>query len=210
MDETSFKELRDYIETAIIPQYKEFDKAHNLTHVRSVINESMELAKSCEVDTAMVYTIAAYHDTGLRKDRKIHHIVSGMILKSDMQLHRWFNTAQIMIMKDAIEDHRASSKQIPRSIYGKIVAEADRLINPEITMRRAIQYGLGLSPSADREAHFERFNHHMLEKYAEGGYLKLWFEHSKNAEQLKGLRTIIADEEKLHKIFNRLFEEEIK
>lgn len=33
--------LITYIETAIIPRYKEFDKAHNLSHVRTVIEESL-------------------------------------------------------------------------------------------------------------------------------------------------------------------------
>lgn len=37
--------LITYIETAIIPRYKEFDKAHNLSHVRTVIEESLALAR---------------------------------------------------------------------------------------------------------------------------------------------------------------------
>ena len=39
------KPLITYIETAIIPRYKEFDKAHNLSHVRTVIEESLALAR---------------------------------------------------------------------------------------------------------------------------------------------------------------------
>ena len=35
------KTLITYIETAIIPRYKEFDKAHNLSHVRTVIEEAL-------------------------------------------------------------------------------------------------------------------------------------------------------------------------
>lgn len=37
--------LITYIETEIIPRYKDFDKAHNLSHVRTVIEESFALAR---------------------------------------------------------------------------------------------------------------------------------------------------------------------
>ena len=58
--------LITYIETAIIPRYKEFDKAHNLSHVRTVIEESLALARQYpEADERLAYVIAAYHDTGL-------------------------------------------------------------------------------------------------------------------------------------------------
>lgn len=47
-----------------------------------------------------------------------------------------------------------------------------------------------------------------MEKYAPGGYLKLWFPESKNAERLKELQKIIADEAQLRSIFQQLFAEE--
>lgn len=53
------QELKQYIEAEIIPQYKMFDKAHNLGHVETVIAESLELATDYSVNTDMVYTIAA-------------------------------------------------------------------------------------------------------------------------------------------------------
>ena len=52
-----------YIETEIIPRYEHFDKAHNLSHVQTVIDESLALAKLYpQADERLVYTIAAYHD----------------------------------------------------------------------------------------------------------------------------------------------------
>lgn len=51
--------LITYIETAIIPRYKEFDKAHNLSHVRTVIEESLALARQYpEADERLAYVIA--------------------------------------------------------------------------------------------------------------------------------------------------------
>ena len=200
--------LTHYIETEIIPRYEHFDKAHNLSHVQTVIEESLSLAAKYDVNESMAYTIAAYHDTGLCRDRATHHLLSGEILKQDETLRQWFSEEEIEIMKEAVEDHRASTDHEPRSIYGKIVAEADRIIDPDITLRRTVQYGLKQNPAADKEWHYQRFHQHLMAKYAPGGYLKLWFPEGKNAEQLKKLQAIIADEGQLRQVFNRIFEEE--
>ena len=202
------QELKQYVETTIIPKYEMFDKAHNRTHVCTVIAESLILAKDYPLNTNMVYTIAAYHDLGLCKDRATHHLVSGEILENDKMLYRWFTEEEIRVMKEAVEDHRASSDHEPRSIYGKIVAEADRIIDPEITLRRTVQYGLKQHPAENTEWHYNRFLNHLLNKYAEGGYLKLWFEHSKNGEKLRELRSLINNREELRNVFNKIFEEE--
>ena len=156
----------------------------------------------------MAYTIAAYHDTGLCRDRATHHLISGEILKQDITLRQWFNEEEIETMREAVEDHRASTDHEPRSIYGRIVAEADRVIDPTITLRRTVQYGLKQQPEADKEWHYQRFHQHLMDKYAPGGYLKLWFPNSKNAERLKELQKIIADEAQLKHIFQQLFVEE--
>lgn len=200
--------LIHYIETEIIPRYELFDKAHNLSHVRTVIEESLSLATKYNVNESMAYTIAAYHDTGLCRDRATHHLISGTILKQDETLRQWFSEEEIDTMKEAVEDHRASADHEPRSIYGKIVAEADHVIDPVVTLRRTVQYGLKQKPEAGEEWHYQRFHQHLMEKYAPGGYLKLWFPESENAKRLKELQKIIADEKQLKNTFQQLFAEE--
>lgn len=203
------KEIKKYIETMVIPKYADFDKGHNLEHVKTVIEESLNLAKSCGVNLDYAYVIAAYHDLGLCDGREFHHITSGKILEADMTLQQWFSPDEIKLMKEAVEDHRASSKNPPRSIYGKIVAEADRDINPLKIIKRTIQYSIAHSPSPDKEHHWNNLLNHMAEKYAEGGYMKLWFENSKNSERLKELRKIIANQNNLRNIFLKLYDEEL-
>ena len=127
---------------------------------------------------------------------------------ADETLHRWFTDEQMLQMKEAIEDHRASNRDAPRSIYGKIVAEADRIIDPEVTLRRTVQYGLSHYPEMDKEEQYARFRKHLTEKYAEGGYLTLWIPQSDNAGRLAELRQLIADEKKLCRVFNKIYEEE--
>lgn len=201
-------ELREYIEQEIIPQYARFDKAHRTDHVLKVMEESMELAQYYDVNHLMVYVVAAYHDLGLCEGRELHHLVSGKILLADGTLKQWFTKEQRMTMKEAVEDHRASNKQAPRSIYGKIVAEADRMIDPGITLRRTVQYGLSNYPQLDKEKQYVRFLEHLNNKYAEGGYLKLWIPQSANARRLEKLRQLIANKEELHKVFENIYSEE--
>ena len=198
--------LREYIENEILPRYSAFDKGHQRDHAESVIEESMVLAQEHGADKEMAYVIAAFHDLGLEKGRELHHIYSGEILMADPILPQFFNKEQLMLMRDAVEDHRASSKNAPRSIYGAIVAEADRHIDPETILRRTMQFGLKQNPEADFEWHFERAYQHMLEKYAEGGYMRLWLNSKRNVEGLNALRVIINDKEVLREICKRLFE----
>lgn len=200
--------LQAYIEAEILPRYDAFDKAHRRPHVERVIRDALALAAFYPVDRDMVYAAAAYHDTGLCEGREVHHLVSGRIIREDPVLPRWFSPEQIETVAQAAEDHRASLKNAPRSIYGRIIAEADRQIEPETIIRRTVQYGLAHYPEIDREGHWARTLEHLHEKYAEGGYLRLWIPESPNAEKLAQLRRMIADEALLRTLFERFYEEE--
>ena len=199
-------ELQQYIEQEIIPRYDGFDKAHQRDHVMMVIQQSFDIASHMDVDMDMVYTIAAYHDTGLCEGREHHHEVSAQIIKADQRLRQWFTEEQIQTMADAAEDHRASAKQAPRTIYGRIVAEADRFIDPETIVRRTIQYGLDHYPELSREEQYQRMLTHLHEKYGRNGYLKLWFPDSPNAARLERLHELVDDEQQLKKLFEAFFE----
>ena len=206
--ETITPSLKSYVEEQIIPRYRNFDRAHNLDHVRAVIDRSLMLATRYDVEPDMAYTIAAYHDTGLVNGRENHHLDAGRILAADRTLRRWFSEEQIDTMREAVEDHRASSKHAPQSIYGRIVAEADRLIDPETIIRRTVQYGLAHYPTLDREGHYARCMEHLQQKYAEGGYLQLWIEESENARRLEELRQIIREPQRIRRLFDEAFDRE--
>lgn len=200
--------MREYIEQHILPLYAEFDKAHSTDHALAVVERSGSFVAYYDVDPDMVYAIAAYHDIGLPLGREEHHINSARLLRADNRLREWFSEEQIEVMAEAVEDHRASADHAPRTIYGKIVAEADRLIDSELVLRRTVQYGLAHYPELSREGHWQRFCAHLAEKYAEGGYLRLWIPESDNAKRLAELRAIIANPTLLRKSFDRIFDEE--
>ena len=198
--------LQHYIEQEILPRYDSFDKAHRRDHALMVIEQSMELARKLDVDVDMAYAIAAYHDTGLCEGRECHHTVSARIIRADQKLRQWFTEEQIETMAEAAEDHRASAGHAPRSIYGRIVAEADRFIDPVVITQRTIQYGVDHYPDLTREGHYQRMVSHLNEKYGRNGYLQLWFPESPNAARLEQLRQLIDDEQALRDLFDNFFE----
>lgn len=205
MQPTINLELMSFVEQEILPRYNAFGRSHGLQHVQRVIRNAIDLARLTGADLDMVYAIAAYHDLGMEGPRAIHHVTGGKILMADKRLTRWFSPTQIRIMKEAVEDHRASSSRMPRSIYGKIIAEADRDIEPTVVFSRAIEFGLENYPQLNKEQQWERFRQHIKEKYGRRGYLHLWIQGSPNAQNLELIRQTIDDEPSLRAVFDQLW-----
>lgn len=201
-------ELINHIEGEIMPRYEAFDKAHDRRHAFAVMSQSLRLAQCYDVNTEMVYTIAAYHDLGLEKGREQHHTESAHIVRKDERLKKFFTADQIGIIADAVEDHRASNSHEPRTIYGKIVAEADRIIESHTIMQRTIQYGLANYPALSEAEHIERAIAHIKEKYGRGGYLKLWIPESSNAKRLAEFCKLIDNENKLREELTEIYKTE--
>lgn len=201
--------LETYIYEEIVPQYARFDSAHREDHAMTVINQAIMLMEGRDrwiashpeyaehwnsvIDRNILLTAAACHDLGLINGRERHHLDSGAIIRKDPRLREWFTEDEIETIAHAAEDHRASGKSEPRSIYGKLVAEADRVIDGKTIIRRTIQFGLNNYPQLDRQGHLQRAVGHLREKYGRGGYLKLWIPWSDNAARLNALQDLIAD-----------------
>lgn len=197
------RSLEKYISDEIVPKYAGFDAAHREDHALTVISQAMELLdrmpeRDVHVDRNMLLAAAACHDLGLVNGRENHHLDSGKIIRADERLREWFTPDQIETIAQAAEDHRASGKSAPRSIYGMLVAEADRVIDGETIIRRTIQFGIKHYPGLDRAGHIERAVAHLREKYGRGGYLKLWIPWSDNAVRLSAMQDVIADDSQVH------------
>lgn len=215
------QELERYIYETVVPKYRNFDDAHKEDHALTVISQALSLMEGknawvashedadqiwkTEVDVNMLLAAAACHDLGLVNGRDNHHMDSGAIIRTDENLRKWFNQAQIETIAQAAEDHRASGKGAPRSIYGMIVAEADRIIDGETIIRRTVQFGFKHYPDLGREGHIARAIDHLHEKYGRGGYLKLWIPWSENAARLNALQDIIADPEAVLREVTRIY-----
>lgn len=199
--------LTAYIEGNVLPRYATFDAAHGMDHVQGVISRSLSLAHLLDADERLAYVAAAYHDLGLVGGREKHHLLSGEMVMQDAFLASYFTSDELQLIKEAVEDHRASSSSSPRSIYGKIVAEADREIIPRIIVKRTILYGKSHEPFLDKEGQYERTRDHIVKKYGEGGYLKLWLPLKQNVEGLKTLRSYLKDETSFRHLFDEMWAE---
>ena len=218
-------EIDTYIYEEIVPRYAGFDAAHKEDHALTVINQAMKLLDDREewlaahpglseewavsVDRYVLKMASACHDLGLVNGRDRHHLDSGVIIRNDVRLKELFTAEEIETIAQAAEDHRASGKSEPRSIYGKIVAEADRVIDTETIIRRTLQFGQKHYPDLSREEHIERAVSHLKEKYGRGGYLKLWIPWSDNARRLNELQDLIADESALVPVVESVAEAQI-
>lgn len=212
-------EFKKYIYENIVPRYAEFDDAHKEDHALTVISQAMCLLEGKEkwiasqrdrdsiwdmpVRTDILMAAAACHDLGLVNGRENHHLDSGRIIRADIRLREWFSQDEIEIIAQAAEDHRASGKSAPRSIYGMLVAEADRVIDGETIIKRTIQFGMKHYPNLDTKGHILRAAEHLKEKYGRGGYLKLWVPWSDNAIRLNELQDQIENEEELLKTLEK-------
>ena len=199
------QDIVDYIQQNILPKYSLFDKAHNLEHAYKVISNSMSIAKDYQVDANKVYVIAAYHDIGLTQGRDNHEKNSAAFLLSDPKLEEWFSEEELRLMSEAVEDHRASISYEPRSIYGKIVSEADKDIEYMTILTRVVQYSLDNFPDYTYEQHLARSYEHIRDKYGENGYLKLWLDTEINRQNLRKLRNAVASTEIFNADFEKVF-----
>ena len=186
--------LKEYIEDNIFPEYSKNDQGHDLEHIKYVINRSIKFADTIpDINYDIVYTVASYHDIGHHINPKLHEIISAEIMYKDDNLKEYFSDEERLIIKEAIEDHRASSDHEPRSIYGKIVSTADRNNTVEACLRRSYTYGKRLEPTATDEELFERAHKHLNLKFGEDGYAKFFFKDEEYEKFLHDIRELLAD-----------------
>ena len=195
------KDLKKYIEENVFPEYTKNEKAHGIDHIEYVINRSFKFADSIPgIDYNIVYAVAAYHDIGHHLDPKKHEIISARIASEDKNLKKIFSQEELKIIKEAIEDHRASSSTKPRSIYGRIVSTADRNISIEDCLRRSYVYCKDHEPSLTDEEIFVRAYEHIKMKFGENGYAKFFFKDLEYENFLKEIRELLRDKENFIRI----------
>lgn len=202
------EELKRYIEQNIFPRYKLNDKGHQIEHINYVINRCYKLSKNMDIDNNMLYVIAAYHDIGYYVDYKNHEKVSAQIMYNDTNLNNFFNDKNLIIMKEAIEDHRASLNREPRSIYGKILSSADRNIDVDDSLKRIYLYSITHFNKLSEEETIEECYKHTLKKFGNDGYANFFAEDTDYDNYLKELCDLLGNKkefvERLKEIITKI------
>lgn len=207
MDKNIRKEIKEYIEKEIFEEYKLNERGHEINHIKYVIRRSLQFAETIKnIDYEMVYVIAAYHDIGHHIDAKNHEIISAQRLFEDKKLRGFFSEEQILVMKEAVEDHRASKNTEPRTIYGKIVSSADRNTDVEFTLKRCYSYRTNHSPELNQDEIIEVCRKFLIEKFGTNGYArnKMYFDDKEYNKYLHDITELALDRERFYEEIRRV------
>jgi len=191
------EQIKKYLEDNIFPEYDKNEEGHGINHIKDVIRRSFDIIEQndLKVNYNIVYVIAVYHDIGHHIDAENHEKVSAEIMSKDKSLKEFFSEDELNIIKEAIEDHRASAKTEPRSIYGKIVSSADRNNTVEQCLERTYSYGKRHNPNATEREIYEDSFEKLTKKFGINGYAKFYFKDREYEKFLKEIRNLLEDKE---------------
>ncbi len=200
------KDLLNYIETKIFPEYEKNDEGHRRPHIEYVIRRSIKFAEQFEdINLDMLYTAAAYHDIGHHLDKNDEHeILSGEIFYKDEKMKEFFNEEERQIIREAIEDHRSSLEGDPRNVYGKIISSADRTIDLDTTIQRAYIYLLKIAPDMTPEEKLDDVYRYIGKKYGEEGYAKSYVVDKELDAFRAEVDSIVADKSKFRERYMKV------
>lgn len=188
------EKLKEYIEINVFTEYSKNDSGHGIEHINYVIDRCFRFAKQFDnIDLDMLYTIAAFHDIGHHIDKKNHEKLSAQIFYENNDMKKFFTEEQRIIIKEGIEDHRASSDTTPRSDYGKIISSADRSTSVDDFLVRTHAYTLKHNPESTLEEMLERAYNHTKEKYGKDGYAKHYVVDDEYTEFRNIINNLLSD-----------------
>lgn len=193
------KDLKDYINDEIKSKYKNFDKAHSISHFNFVTKNCLEYSKELikqgiDVNLEIAYVVGAYHDIGIIKGREGHALSSGIIVRSDSKLKQFYDEETIELIAQAVEDHSSHLQYPPRSIYGKIVADADRNNSLYLVFSRPVKYGLKNEKQYNREEQINRVYDFVNKKFGKNGYVKYWLNIPQTTKEQNAVWNLLDNE----------------
>ena len=193
------KEVKEYIEQKIKPKYRNFDKAHSISHFNFVTRNCVEYAqemikKGVDVDLEIAYVVGALHDVGIEKGREGHAKSSADMVRRDKELKSFYDETTINLIAEAVEDHSSHLEYEPRSIYGKIVADADRNNSLYLVFSRPVKYGLKNQKELNREQQIDTVYDFVKKKFGRNGYVKYWLDIPQTTKEQNKVWELLDDE----------------
>lgn len=201
--------LKEYIEKEILSQYHLNDKGHNKKHIEFVLKRAMEISKGYDIDYNILYVCVCFHDIACHINRELHEILSAQVAFKDKYLNNFFNNNEMNIIKEAIEDHRASSNNTPRSIYGKILSSADRKVDIKTYFISSLFFKATDISKVDMEEAIEKSYKHAIDKFGKNGYAtkKFYVEDKRYQKFLSDLQCLIDNKDEFYKVAEVVFNE---
>ena len=219
------EQLKRHIKENIIPAYKSANKAHSIEHIKNVIDYALMLAEELHLNLDIIYTAAAYHDIGIlgwgcpnskanhKHLRKYHHIYSARAVMESNALREFFNITELKIISDACLDHRASNPNQPSSIFGKVIADADRLdgFELDVLFQRCLDYENFKYPNKEIDEIEDDIFAHINDKYSFDGYafdsIYLKITKMKFEEQIQRVKEVSSSRSLFEREFAKWFKD---
>ena len=195
------KDLKEYIEKNIFPEYSKNDGGHNLAHILEVIRRCFALNDTFKLglNHNMLYAIASCHDWGKYIDHETHHLIAANNFMNDLGMKEFFTDTERLVIKEAIEDHRSSKEDEPRSVYGKLISSADRNTSIEIVFIRSFFVAHERMPQMSIEEYLDYTLKRLSKKYDEENPENMFFEDNAYKLFIKDMRDLLKDEEEFKK-----------
>jgi uncharacterized protein len=189
-------ELIIFIEENIFPEYDKNDGGHNLAHILEVIRRSFALNDTFKLglDHNMIYAIAACHDWGKYEDHETHNIIAARNFMSTEGFKQFFTNEEMQTIKEAIEDHRSSKEDEPRSTYGKLISSADRNTRIEIVFIRSFFVAHERMPETNIEEYLDYTIKRLSKKYSEENPENMFYEDEIYKTFIKDMRDLLKNE----------------
>ncbi len=206
------KDLKDFILKTIKPQYKNFDKAHSISHFNFVTNNCVEYGKELilqgeKIDLEIAFVVGALHDIGIAEGREGHAKASGKFVRACKELKTWFSNEQIEIIAQAVEDHSSHLEYEPRSIYGKLVADADRNNSLYLVFSRPVKFVIKNESFRTRQSHIDRVYDFVQNKFGRNGYVKYHLNIPQTRKEQQAVWELLDDEKACKAYIAGLFDE---
>lgn len=206
------KDLKDFLLKTIKPQYKNFDKAHSISHFNFVTNNCVEYGKELikqgeSVDLEIAFVVGALHDIGIAEGREGHAKSSGKFVRACKELKQWFSDEQIEMIAQAVEDHSSHLEYEPRSIYGKLVADADRNNSLYLVFSRPVKFGIKNESFRTRQSHIDRVYEFVQNKFGRNGYVKYHLNIPQTRKEQQAVWELLDDEKACKAYIAGLFDE---
>ena len=188
--------LKEYISKNVFPQYEKNDKGHGILHILEVIRRSFALNQNLnlDLDKNMIYAIASCHDLGKYINSDIHEKIAADIFIKDENMKEFFDDDQRNTIKEAIEDHRSSKKDNPRSMYGKLISSADRNTRIEIVFIRSFFVAHERMPEMNIEEYLDFTFKRLSKRYSEEEPENMFLEDDDYKNFLKDMRELLKHE----------------
>lgn len=186
--------LRDYVEKKVFPLWELNDKGHGPIHRTEVIRRIFALNETFQLNLNpnMLFVIASYHDVGKYIDHKKHHLIAAAKFMEDEQIKKFFTDNQRIIIKEAIEDHRSSKEDDPRSVYGKLISSADRNTTIEMVFIRSFFVAKDRMPDMNINEYLDYTVNRLINKYSEENPENMFFEDDIYKVFLKDMRDLLT------------------